>query len=162
MAKVHNAKEQKRALNELFKRYEGRGMTYDRGRENVGKSASLEKEKNSSSKAQTDLSAASNSQKRKNGAPKKEYITDKEFAERFKASREYVPKANVDLEGRILLQKVGNSKNEKGLIPIKSKKSDIRKKLMAQANRNNPKTPSQKKTMEGISNARQKKSNRSI
>lgn len=156
MAKVHNAKEEERALNELFKRYEGRGMTYDRSREGVGKSN--DDRKRSLAGASSASNGGLNSQRRKNGASKKEHITDKEFAARFKASREYVPKANVDLERTILLQKVAKPKSEKGAIPIKSKKSDIRKKLMAQANRNNPKTPSQKKTMEGISNARQKKS----
>lgn len=160
MAKVHNAKEQKRALNELLKRYEDRGMTYDRSRENVERGNDAHKK--SLANASVASNGGLNSRKRKDGASKKEHITDKEFAARFKASREYVPKANVDLERTILLQKVAKPKSEKGAMPIKSKKSDIRKKLMAEANRNNPKTPSQKKTMEGISNARQKKTNRSI
>ena len=124
MAKVHNAKESKKALNELFKRYEGRGMTYDRSRENVGKGKSEDYKKNST-KTQALSNGSLNSPERKNGAPKKEFITDKEFADRFRASREYVPKANVDLETTILLQKVNKAKNEKGAIPIKSKKSDI-------------------------------------
>jgi hypothetical protein len=159
MAKVQNAKEPKKALNELYKRYEGRGMTFDRSREHLKKVKSGLDENHS--KIASASKTGANPQKSKNGIPTKGFITDKEFADRFRASREYVPKANVDLETTILLQKVNKSKLDKAAIPVKSKKNDIRKKLMAEANRNNPKTPSQKKTMEGIDNARQKKISRS-
>lgn len=160
MAKVQNAKEPKKALNELYKRYEGRGMTFDRGRQHLAKDKG-DVDKGRYSEIKNASKTGANTQKSKNGTPTKGFITDKEFADRFKASREYVPKANVDLETTILLQKIDKSKLDKGAIPVKSKRNDIRKKLMAEANRNNPKTPSQKKTTEGIDNARPKKIGRS-
>ena len=140
MAKVHNANDQNKALNELYKRYEKRGMTYDRKRDHL-------EGKTNPSKSYKLSNGGSDLKKHKNGVSTKRFITDKEFADRFRASREYSPKANVDLGTTILLQKISDQKSNK-IKPMNAEKNNIKKKLMAEADRNNPKTPSQNRVAE--------------
>ena len=132
MKKVQNAKGQERALDELYRRYEDRGMTYERG------AAEPKKHENGVSSA-------------------RRYMTDGDFADQYRANREYAPEANVELESTILLQKIDRT-NSKKKPYMKSKKNDIKKKLKAEADRNNPKglAPQKEVTVERPASAKKR------
>ncbi len=113
-------------------------MTYDR---NPSRAPVESREKGSnirsykiSSRNATDL------RKYKNGVSgKRRFMTEGDFATYYKATREYTPEANVELDTTILLQKIDRARYKKESIPVKTQKNDIKKKLREEADRNNPK-----------------------
>lgn len=144
MKKVQNAKEHGKALNELYRRYEHRGMTYDDGSNSAARRGSSESDNAYASKSYKISGRAADLRKYKNGVSGTgRHMTDKDFADYYKASREYAPKANVELESTILLQKIDKPKS-KNKMNMKNDKNDIKKKLKAEADRNNPKGFSRK------------------
>lgn len=133
MKKVHNAEGKDRAFNELYNRYNNREATYDKSPEYAEqRSREIDASLNST---RTDADAL------KNRGRGKGYMTDKDFASYYKATREYTPKSNVELDKTILLNKVEDGSKSKGgalkLTP-ESRRDFIRKRLTAEAAKNNP------------------------
>ena len=143
MKRVQNATSQEKALNELYKRYDKRGMTYDRSPEYTEqKSREISTRTTAPKSYKISASGVDNLKKFKNGvAGKRKYMTDGDFARYYKASREYTPEANVELDTTILLQKIDRARYKKEKAPMKTDKNDIKKKLKAEADRSNPKRP---------------------
>ena len=143
MKRVQNATSQEKALNELYKRYDKRGMTYDRSPEYTEqKSREISTRTTAPKSYKISASGVDNLKKFKNGvAGKRRYMTDGDFARYYKASREYTPEANVELDTTILLQKIDSARYKKEKAPMKTDKNDIKKKLKAEADRSNPKRP---------------------
>lgn len=143
MKRVQNATSQEKALNELYKRYDKRGMTYDRSPEYTEqKSREISTRTTAPKSYKISASGVDNLKKFKNGvAGKRRYMTDGDFARYYKASREYTPEANVELDTTILLQKIDRARYKKEKAPMKTDKNDIKKKLKAEADRSNPKRP---------------------
>ena len=144
MKKVQNANVQGKVLNELYKRYEDRGMIYDGSPEYAAqKSREIATRTAAPKSYKVSAGNVAHLKKYKNGVSgARRYMTDGDFADYYKAIREYSPQANVELESTILLHKV--EKNNK-TYKMKAEKNDIKKKLKAEADRNNPKHLSTKK-----------------
>lgn len=108
MKKVRNADNHEKALDELFKRYEG-GATYDRSPEYTEqKTREIEMRTN--------------------------------VRKTYKATREYTPDANVELDTTVILQEIDQARyGKKDNINKKENKNDIKSKLQAEADRTNPK-----------------------
>lgn len=142
MKKVQSSAKQDKALDELYKRYEDRGSTYDsspayaeqKSREMNTRASAPRSYKLSSGNAET-------LKKYKNGVSgARKYMTDRDFANYYRANREYTPGSNVELDTTILLQKIDRERYNKKDAPIpKSEKNDIKAKLKREANRVNPK-----------------------
>ena len=141
MKKVQNAKGQEKALDELYRRYESRGMTYDHSPEYTEqKSREISARTTAPKSYKMSAGVAADLKQYKNGvAGARRYMTDGDFANYYKASREYAPTSNVELETTILLQKINKAKRNDGNINMKNEKNDIKKKLKAEADKNNPK-----------------------
>lgn len=141
MRRVRNAKGQDKALDELYKRYESRGITYDHSPEYAEqKSREISARTTAPKSYKMSAGVAADLKKYKNGvAGARRYMTDGDFADYYKASREYAPTSNVELETTILLQKVNKTKRNDSNIKMKNEKNDIKKKLKAEADKNNPK-----------------------
>lgn len=145
MKKVQNANGQGKALDELYRRYEHRGMTYDNSPEYAEQKSREMSTRAYAPKSYKISGGTADLKKYKNGVSgARRYMTDKDFADYYRASREYAPRANVELESTILLQKIDRSKS-KNKTNMKNEKNDIKKKLRAEADRNNPKGLSQKR-----------------
>lgn len=141
MKKVQDATKQDKALNELCKRYEDRGRNYNDSpeyaeqetREILTRSVAPKSYKISGGNV-------SNLHKYKNGvAGGRKYMTEGDFANYYKATREYTPEANVELDTTVLLQKIDRDRYKKNAINTKTEKNDVKAKLRAEANRSNPK-----------------------
>jgi len=140
MSKVQNAERQKKALDELYRRYEDRGMTYE---SDSVKKRSLE---GASRTYRISEKGKESLKKHKNGvAGSRKHISDKDFANYYRASREYTPQSNVELDTTILLQKIDRARYKKEKAPMKDNKKDIKRMLKAEADKNNPKGLAQKR-----------------
>lgn len=150
MKRVQNATSQEKALDELYKRYDRRGVTYDRSPEYTEqKSREINARTIAPKSYKISAGGADNLKKFKNGvAGKRRYMTDGDFAKYYKASREYTPEANVELDTTILLQKIDRARYKKEKAPMKTDKNDIKKKLKAEADKTNPKTTVKKQVAE--------------
>ena len=105
MKKVRNADNHEKALDELFKRYEG-GATYDRSPEYTEqKTREIEMRTN--------------------------------VRKTYKATREYTPDTNVELDTTVILQEIDQARYSKK--DNMKKSNDIKSKLQAEADRTNPK-----------------------
>jgi hypothetical protein len=139
MKKVQNAEKRENAIDELCKRYEERGRSYDRSPE-YAEQKTREIETRTTAPRSYKLSSgnASELKKFKNGvAGNRRYMTDGDFAAYYKATREYTPDSNVELDTTVLLQRIDRAryKDKK----MKPKKNDVKAKLKAEADRSNPK-----------------------
>ena len=139
MKKVQNAEKRENAIDELCKRYEERGHSYDRSPE-YAEQKTREIETRTTAPRSYKLSSgnASDLKKFKNGvAGNRKYMTDGDFAAYYKSTREYTPDSNVELDTVVLLQRIDRAryKDKK----MKPKKNDVKAKLKAEADRSNPK-----------------------
>ena len=151
MKEVQNAKVQKKARDELYRRYEHRGTTYDKSPEYAEQKSREISARAYAPKSYKISGGAADLKKYKNGVSlARRYMTDEDFADYYKSTREYSsPQANVEIDTPILLQRVDVNKHKKN--NMKSEKNDIRKKLKLEADRNNPKNLYTKKNTIGNS-----------
>ena len=79
--------------------------------------------------------------KYKNGAGGiRKNITEGDFADYYKATREYTPESNVELDTLVLLQRMDQARyTKKDAMNTKNDRNDVKSKLKAEADRNNPK-----------------------
>ena len=134
MKKVQSGRNTEKTLDELYKRYENRTSTYDRSREYAEqKSRELSTRSNAPKSYKLSSSDGVNIKKYKNGiAGNRKYMTEGDFANYYKATREYTPQANVELDTTILLQKIDRARYKKESV-LPKKKNDIKRKLKAEA-----------------------------
>lgn len=148
MKKVHSGRNTDKTLDELYKRYENRSSSYDRSREYAEQK----------SREITTRSTAPKSYKISNGEGLdikqfksgveggRRYMTEGDFAKYYKATREYTPQTNVELDTMILLQKIDRARYKQDGVPSK-KKSDVKKKLKAEAMRSSANVPPPQPTL---------------
>lgn len=108
MKKVQNASDNEKALDELFKRYEERGATYD------GSSEYAEQKKR-------EIKMRANTQRV------------------YKATREYTSESKAEIDTAVVLQGIDRARYSKRE-SMNNSKNDVKSKLMAQADKINPKT----------------------
>ncbi len=162
MKKVQNGAGKDSALDELCKRYETRGRNYSKSpeyaeqesRENLTRTVAPRSYKVSGG-AGRDVSEF------KSGVSgKRRYMTDADFAEYYRSSREYTPDANVELDTVVLLHRMDRNRYEKKkytAVP-KVEKKDIKAELKREADRANPKTNSKDQGKESGGKAEKKAS----
>ncbi len=141
MKKVQSSKNQDRVIDELCKRYENRGTNYDRSpayAEQKTREIATRAIAPKSYKISND--GAKHLHEYKNGVSKKgNYMTDGDFADYYKANREYTPESNAELDTVILLQRIDRARYKKENMKMHTEKNDIKAKLKAEAERSNPK-----------------------
>lgn len=142
MKKVHNAGNSERALDELFERYERRGSNYNGSPEyNEQKTREINMRANARKSYKISGQSINELRKYKNGAGGiRKNITEGDFADYYKATREYTPESNVELDTLVLLQRMDQARyTKKDAMNTKNDRNDVKSKLKAEADRNNPK-----------------------
>lgn len=142
MKKVHNAGNSERALDELFERYERRGANYNGSPEyNEQKTREINMRANARKSYKISGQSINELRKYKNGAGGiRKNITEGDFADYYKATREYTPESNVELDTLVLLQRMDQARyTKKDAMNTKNDRNDVKSKLKAEADRNNPK-----------------------
>ena len=142
MKKVHNAGNSERALDELFERYERRGANYNGSPEyNEQKTREINMRANARKSYKISGQSINELRKYKNGAGGiRKNITEGDFADYYKATREYMPESNVELDTLVLLQRMDQARyTKKDAMNTKNDRNDVKSKLKAEADRNNPK-----------------------
>lgn len=142
MKKVHNAGNSEKALDELFERYERRGANYNGSPEyNEQKTREINMRANARKSYKISGQSINELRKYKNGAGGiRKNITEGDFADYFKATREYMPESNVELDTLVLLQRMDQARyTKKDAMNTKNDRNDVKSKLKAEADRNNPK-----------------------
>lgn len=141
MKKVQNAEKQDRALDELYKRYENRGMNYDSSPEYADQEGRAIHTRSIAPKSyRVSGRTAENLYKYKNGVSgARKYMTDGDFADYYKATREYTPDGNFEPDTAVILQKIDRERYRKNNIPEKNQKADVKEQLKREADRSNPK-----------------------
>lgn len=133
-------KKNDKALNELYKRYEDRGKSYNQSPE-YAEQESREINARTIAPKSYKISAgkAQNLHKYKNGtAGSRKYMTEGDFANYYRSTREYTPDSNVELDTTVILQRIDRDRYKKNK-NMKTEKNDVKAKLRAEANRANPK-----------------------
>lgn len=145
MRKVQSSEKQGRAIDELCKRYENRGTNYDRSPEYAEqKTREIATRAIAPKSYKISHSDAEHLHKYKNGVSTKgKYMTDGDFADYYKANREYTPESSVELDTAILLQRIDRARYKKENMKMHTEKNDIKAKLIAEAERSNPKSNSE-------------------
>ena len=162
MKKVQNAAKKDSALDELYKRYDHRTTAFDRSPEAAQqKTREIETRTVAPKSYKVSAKNSENLKKYKNGlAGSRKYMTDGDFANYYKATREYTPDSNVELDTTVLLQRIDRARYKN--INNKKEKNDVRSKLVAEANRVNPKNVnSQKEVKKAVKKVDDKKPKRS-
>ena len=142
MKKVHNAGNSEKALDELFERYERRGANYNGSPEyNEQKTREINMRANARKSYKISGQSINELRKYKNGAGGiRKNITEGDFADYYKATREYMPESNVELDTLVLLQRMDQARyTKKDAMNTKNDRNDVKSKLKAEADRNNPK-----------------------
>lgn len=142
MKKVHNAENHEKALDELFKRYEERGAAYNRSPEYTEqKTREIEMRANTRKSFKVSGQGARELHKYKNGVSgARRYMTDGDFTNYYKATRDYTPDANMELDTTVLLQRMDQVRyGKKDNMNNKYNKNDVKSKLKAEADKTNPK-----------------------
>lgn len=140
MKKVQKNAKQDRALDELYKRYENRGRSYDRSPAYAEqKSREINTRTVAPKSYKISSGSVENLQKYKNGiSGGRKYMTYGDFASYYESTRDYTPEANVELDTTVLLQKIDRDRYKKTKI-MKAKRNDVKAKLKAEADHANPK-----------------------
>lgn len=164
MKKVHNAGNSEKALDELFERYERRGANYNGSPEyNEQKTREINMRANARKSYKISGQSVNELRKYKNGDGRaRKNITEDDFADYYKATREYTPESNVELDTLVLLQRMDQARyTKKDAMNKKNDRNDVKSKLKAEADRNNPKiakgkTPknSEKQKNQGITTSK--------
>ena len=140
MKKVQKATQKTSALNELYKRYEDRGATYDRSPEYAEQKSREINARTGALRSSVARRGVTDLKQYRNGVfGTRRYMTERDFASYYKATREYMPDANVELGAPILLKKVDKTRRNTEQALNTQKKIDVKKKLMKEADRANPK-----------------------
>ena len=142
MKRVHNAGNSEKALDELFERYERRGANYNGSPEyNEQKTREINMRANARKSYKISGQSINELRKYKNGAGGiRKNITEGDFADYYKATREYMPESNVELDTLVLLQRMDQARyTKKDAMNTKNDRNDVKSKLKAEADRNNPK-----------------------
>ena len=140
MKKLQKATQKTSALNELYKRYEDRGATYDRSPENAEQKSREINARTGALRSSVARKGITDLKKYRNGVSgSRRYMTEGDFASYYKATREYTPDANVELGAPILLKKVDKTKRNTEQALNTKKKIDVKNKLIKEADRANPK-----------------------
>lgn len=140
MKKVQSSAKQDKALDELRKRYEDRGRNYNDSPEYAEQKSREILTRSVAPKSYKISGGAEDIGRYKSGAEgNKKYMTEGDFADYYKATREYTPEANVELDTTVLLQKIDRDRYKKNENKVKAKKNDVKAKLKAEADRTNPK-----------------------
>ena len=145
MKKVQRVTQNASALDELYKRYENHGATYDSSPEYAEQKSREINARTGALRSSAMRKGVTNLEKYRNGVfGTRKYMTEGDFARYYKATREYTPEANVELGKPILLKKVDKIKRStEQSLPTK-KKLDVKKKLLKEADRTNPKNLAKK------------------
>ncbi len=128
MEKVQNDN----TLDELYKRYESRGRNYNsspecaeqEGREILTRSVARTR----------DLG-----QYKSGVGARREGITDDDFVNLYRATREYAHEKNTKLDTAVLLQNIDSDRYKHKPAVMETQKKGVKSKLQAEANRSNPK-----------------------
>ena len=157
MKEVQKAKKHGKALDELFERYENLSANYDRTPEyaeqktrEITMRADVQKSFKLSGRDVDDL------REYKNGVANKR--SDKEdFASYYKSTRKYIPEYGVELDTTVLLQRMDQVRyGKKDNMNNKNDKNDVKSKLKAEADKNNPKVQ-KNKTPSSVNDVKEKK-----
>lgn len=140
MKKAQNVPFDNRAIDELCARYRNRGMNYSGAPESAEQE---DKELSSRTVApsfyKTSFKAAYEKQKYKNGIENgRRYMTDGDFVNFYRATREYAPAYENRLDTAIVLDNI-DQKRYKKISPDKTVKKNVGAQLRLEADRVNPK-----------------------
>lgn len=144
MKKVQSDKNAEKTLDELFRRYRQSTTTYDHSKEYAEhKSRELSARSEAPKSYKRSSADGMNFNKYRNGTSTKgKYMTEGDFANYYKETREYTPQSNVELDTVILLQKIDRARYKKdGSSNQKPKNDIIKRKLKLEANRASASVP---------------------
>ena len=128
MGKVQNDS----TLDELYKRYQNRGMNYNASPECAEQEG---REILTRTVAQT-----RNLGQYKSGVESnRSNITDEDFVNLYRATREYAREKNTKLDTAVLLQNIDSDRYKHKPVAMENQKKDVKSKLKAEADRSNPK-----------------------
>ncbi len=128
MKKVQNGAGTDSALDELYERHGDRTRTFDRSPE-YAEQRSRELLNRSMMTESYDLSDsdAHNIQNfKKNAEGKRRLVTERDFASSYRASREYIPEANVELDSIVYLEKMEQDEYIRATKALKKENKDLR------------------------------------
>lgn len=141
MKQNHNGAEENKALDELYERYENRGRNYGASKFATEQAAREIKAHSASKKAyraKMDV-AARLSDYRSGIEGAKTYMTEGDFADYYKDSRDYVPEKRSKLDTAVLLDGIDRERYERKAKPEAKQKGNVKEKLRAEADKVNPK-----------------------
>lgn len=144
MKKVQSEKNTDKTLDELFRRYRQGTTTYDRSREYAEqKSRELSARSTAPRSYKRSNADKTSFDKYRNGnSTNGKYMTEGDFANYYKETREYTPQSNVELDTMILLQKIDRARYKKDEAPLKKPKNDtIKRKLKLEASKASASVP---------------------
>ena len=145
MNEVQNGANKESALDELCKRYASRGRRYSKSREYAEQESRENLTRTVAPRSYKVSGGAGRdvSEFKSGVSGKRRYMTDADFAQYYKSSREYTPDANVELDTVVLLHRMDRNRYEKKKYTVQPKveKKDVGAELRREADKANPKTP---------------------